>query len=376
MRNVAPVVWSDSHDGFWIATTHDAVRRLAISGGDYVSVEVFEDENGVRKGGMGIPPRDYSGDAPRFVPGEAEGEEHDMYRLALNPMFSKQKVAEARPMIERHVDQAIDLILAGNGEFDIIHDLVDPVLCGIALEHLGLSTDDPPQFFDDLRTVNITDKRAAFDAAWQVLVDTVAARRVESRDDVVSHLVNWAETDFTDEQVQSMVFNVILGAHGTTMLLASQVYLFLDQNPDVRARLRENPDDLPGAVEESLRLFIVAHAVCRTVMQDIPVEGYTLQKGERLMLNLAAANHDPEKYPRPYDFDLERGARQHVGMGYGTHFCLGAHLAKSIMVTMLRESLGRLGDFTIDQSRVEKTVARITSYTAIPARLNAVTTAS
>jgi cytochrome P450 len=106
-------------------------------------------------------------------------------------------------------------------------------------------------------------------------------------------------------------------------------------------------------------------------MQDMSVEGYTLHKGERLMLNLAAANHDPKKYPRPYEFDLERGAHQHVGMGYGTHFCLGAHLAKAIMVTLLRESLTRLGDFAIDQSRVEKTVGRTVSYKAIPARLAA-----
>src|SRR2546423_3111140 len=107
LRETAPLVWSDAHGGYWVATTYDMTRRLAIDSETFTVARAPG-----RVGGILIPAPPGADTRPRFVPGEADGEEHDHYRLALNPHFSKQRVAELTPLIERHVNQAIDRIIA------------------------------------------------------------------------------------------------------------------------------------------------------------------------------------------------------------------------------------------------------------------------
>ena len=144
LRSQAPLVWSELHGGFWVATSHDLVRRLTMDSDTFSVAQGPE-----RVGGISIPARPGAKFRPLFVPGEAEGEDHDNYRLALNPFFSKQHVAELKPLIERHVAAAVDRIVS-LGEFDAIGDYTGPVLAGIACERLGLDVPAPRQFFLDL----------------------------------------------------------------------------------------------------------------------------------------------------------------------------------------------------------------------------------
>ena len=77
----------------------------------------------------------------------------------------------------------------------------------------------------------------------------------------------------------------------------------------------------------------------------------SLKKGDRILMGYTAANHDPARYPNPYTFDLNRGSALHLAMGVGTHFCLGAHLAKAIAEVALRQLLERVPNFKADRSR-------------------------
>jgi cytochrome P450 len=354
LRESAPLVWSPLYGGFWIATRFDIVRRLAM---DSAGLTVAPGPH--RTGGIQIPAPPGLKTRPLFVPGEADGQEHDDYRMALNPHFSKQRVAELTPMIERHVSGTIDAILDSR-RFDVVNDLVGPILAGVACEHLGLEVENPAGFFQAMfEMVSYTPTESsggdkfdqvarAFSQEWQAVVDLVADRRSNPREDVVSHLVRWTTPAFTDEQIQMMTLNVILGASDTTKSLVSQAVLYLDQDREVRDRLRRQPDLIRKSVEEFLRLFVVAMGPCRTATQDVEIAGVTIKQGERLMLSFPAANHDPAKYPDPDEFSLERGAGQHLAMGVGTHFCLGAWLAKSISTITLRELLDRVPDYVVD----------------------------
>jgi cytochrome P450 len=356
VRSTSPLVWSDLYGGFWIATGHDLVRSLTVMS-SAMSVAHGPDRNG----GISIPVRPGTKTRPLFVPGEAEGEEHDNYRLALNPHFSKQRVTEIQPMIQRHVDAAIDRVLAA-GSFDVVRDFVAPILSGIACEHLGLEVDDPPAFFRSLALMvsYFGESNSQFDAvansfqaSWQTVISTVADRRVHPRDDVISYLTQWEKPRFTDEQVQMMTLNVVLGSADTTSALLGQVIMYLYRHPDVRQRLRQNPGLIRPAVEEFLRLFAVTMGAGRTVTQDVDVEGVTLKAGDRILLSYVAANHDPAQYPDPYSFDLERGSKRHLAMGVGTHFCLGSHLAKAISETALDGFLERVHDIQVDLGSAE-----------------------
>jgi cytochrome P450 len=356
LREQSPLIWSDLYGGFWVASGHNLVRRLTM---DSTSVSVAPGPD--RTGGILIPPPPGSKTRPLFVPGEAEGEDHDNYRLALNPMFSKQKVAELTPVIERHVSQAIDRLLE-QGDFDVVNDFVAPLLSGMACEHLGLEVDDPPAFFKAMFWMvsytgesqsEFDEVKATFDEAWQTVVSTVADRRAHPRNDVISHLAQWDRPRFSDEEIQMMTLNVILGAADTTSALLGQAIMFLDQHPEVRKQLSADHSLIRPAVEEFLRLFAVATGPARTVTKDIDVDGVTMKVGDRLLLSYVGANHDPDRYPNPYEFDLNRGAALHLAMGVGSHFCLGAWLAKSTAEISIRELLVRVPDFRVDSEHAE-----------------------
>jgi cytochrome P450 len=350
-RAQTPLFWSEAHGGYWVATTYEMVRRLAIDSDTFTVARAPG-----RVGGILIPAPPGADTRPRFVPGEADGEEHDHYRLALNPDFSKQKIAEITPLIERHVNKNIDRIIAA-GSFDVAHDLVAPILSGIACEHMGLEVDEPAPFFDSL--MHMIDHgsdgsdhvQSDFDRSWAYIVEVVNERRAEPRDDVISHLVAW-DPPFTDEQIHMMILNVSLGANDTTKSLLAQALIYIDHHPELRARFVAHPEEIRPAIDEFLRLTAVAMGPCRTATRDVEIDGILIREGERLMLSFPSANYDPAKYPHPRDFDLERGAAQHLAMGVGTHFCLGAWLAKSISAITMRELLARCPNYFIHHDAV------------------------
>jgi cytochrome P450 len=358
LREKAPIAWTDNHGGYWVVTNHELARKLDL---DSERLQINQ-KKGEMEGGLLIPVSPGNQHRLPFVPGEADGEEHDKYRLALNPHFSKQRVAELQPLIDRYVAKTIDDILA-QGEFDVIEELAGPILSGIACEILGLEVERPRPFFITLFALvsfgagvegELSDVRREFQESWATIVKTVAERRANPRNDVISALTQWTTPAFTDEEIQQMTLNVILGAADTTGTLISKAILYMYEHPEVKAQLSANPELVTPAIDEFLRLVGIAMGVGRTAMADIEVNGVTIKKGDRVLLSYYGANHDPRKYPNPNVFDLERGAPQHLGMGLGEHFCLGAWLAKAISATTIREFLRRVPDYRIDVDRARK----------------------
>lgn len=354
MRAAGPLVWSTLYGGFWVATTHEMARRLAIDS------DTFQvGRTATRTGGIFIPPPPGADTRPRFVPGEADGVEHDRYRLALNPHFSKQRIAELSSLVERHVREAIDRVIA-MGRFDVSRDLVAPILAGIACEHMGIEVADPPKFFDSLGhlvTHGASDDHDAaqknFDEAWANIVEIVAKRRSDPHNDVISALVQWTDPVFTDDEVYMMVLNVSLGANDTTKSLIAQALVYLDGHQDIQQLLRVDTAKVRPAIDEFLRLLPVTMGAARTADRDVEVDGITIKEGDRVYLSWPGGNFDPAKYADPRSFDLTRGSAQQLGMGVGAHFCLGAWLAKSISAVTIRELLART-KYRIDRENLRE----------------------
>jgi cytochrome P450 len=380
LRTAAPLVWSEAYGGFWIATRHDVVRRLA---NDAVSLTV--DPGPERTGGLRIPTPPGMKTRPFLAPGEIDGGEHDAYRLALNPHFSRQRMNGLAPMIQRHVDSVVDDIIE-KGRFDVIDDVASPILSLVTCEHLGLEVDDPPGLFDAMMDMISYVPRAdstiaeSFDAVeanfgrhWQLVLDTIAARTDEPKDDVISHLLQWDKPRFSPEQVQMMALNVILGASHTTKSLIGQAVAYLAEHPEERQHLAANPQLMRSAVNEFLRLFTVAVGLCRTATKDIEVGDVTIKAGDRLLLAYAAANHDPNKYPHPEVFDLDRGSAQHLALGVGSHFCLGAWMANAIASATLQTLVTRVPYLVVETARVVTAHDKSThnAYESMPAATSA-----
>ena len=115
------------------------------------------------------------------------------------------------------------------------------------------------------------------------------------------------------------------------------------EHPEVRRALIADPGRIPVAVEEMLRLVSPVHTFSRTVTRDTTLRGKTLREGQKVLLVYPSANRDAEVFPEPDRFDIEREPH-HVAFGIGSHFCLGANLARMEMRVVFREILRRLPD--------------------------------
>jgi cytochrome P450 len=104
--------------------------------------------------------------------------------------------------------------------------------------------------------------------------------------------------------------------------------LALLREPDQWRRLCAEPALLPGAVEELLRFDGPVQATVRVALEDVEIDEHVIPQGSLVMVSIGAANHDPETFAEPDQLDLARDPNPHLAFGFGTHFCLGAPLAR------------------------------------------------
>jgi cytochrome P450 len=130
---------------------------------------------------------------------------------------------------------------------------------------------------------------------------------------------------------------LLIAGNETTTNLINNVVLCMDQFPHVQEHVAQHPTDIRKVVEETLRYRAPVPTLSRIAGEDVDVRGYRIKKGERVILWLGAANHDPTQFPHPHDFNWNRTNYKHMAFGHGIHFCLGAPLARLEAEIALRE---------------------------------------
>ena len=155
---------------------------------------------------------------------------------------------------------------------------------------------------------------------------------------------SWAESVFdaaergeiSKREARAMVIDFVAPSLDTTILASTQMLWLLGQNPDAWRRLRADPDLIPAAVVEAVRLASPIRGFTRQVSRDAEFAGVRMRAGERAVLLFGAANLDQRRYPEPERFDLDRPPGGNLGWGFGPHTCVGIHLAKLEMAALLR----------------------------------------
>jgi hypothetical protein len=183
--------------------------------------------------------------------------------------------------------------------------------------------------------------------------DLVAERKKRRAPDLTSALLD-VELDarkLTDREVIAFLFlMVIAGNETTTKLLGNAVY-WLSVNPAQRALVRGDARLIPAWVEETLRYDGSTQLLARTVRGDVRLHGQELHDGERVVLLIGAADRDERMFPDPDAYDIRRDTSAHLAFGKGTHFCMGASLARLEARIALEEVQRRFPDFEIDMAR-------------------------
>jgi cytochrome P450 len=371
LREGCPVAYSEKHGGHWLLTRYDDVAAVLKDDVSFSSARP--------PGSDGVAVHIPSMPAPLNVPIELDPPESLVYRRLLHPFLSPAAVEARRPTIKAHVTRCVDAFIE-TGEGDLIMDLASQAPAFVIIDMIGLPLDYAPRFSTMMHALTSHLPHspewdvAVAEVPWAlgVIADAIASRTGTGAD---GDLVSWlkeAQVDgqpISDETVQSMILLLIGGGVDTTTSLTGQAFMWLHQHPDKREWLRHNLDKIKWITEEFLRYSSPVTTQARTVAHEIDVDGRTLRPGDRVLMCLAAANHDPDQFPNPDEVLFDREINRHLAFGVGTHRCIGSNLARATFEVMVSEVLTRLPDYRIDDELATLYPAQglVNGYVRLPA---------
>ncbi|GAA5089320.1 cytochrome P450 [Nocardia iowensis] len=270
-----------------------------------------------------------------------EGDSHRTLRRIMSRRFMPGAIAERRGKVANLIDSTLRS-LPSDTVIDFIGDVAEPVVTTLVRDTLGLPADQDHnltrwsaaiiRMSDPLTSTSVRGElrravgefRAFVDEAWragQLHPDGLAADLL-SADSGLDH----------PDGVANIVMLLMAGLDTTVGQLGCAL-MALTPHPDQFTVLRDDPD--PAKVGELLRYDSPVHIVTRRILTDIDCPAGTLRAGQKLMLLLAAANRDPNRYPDPDRLWLNRPGVEQLAFGAGTHYCLGSHLARLTVFTLL-----------------------------------------
>ena len=181
--------------------------------------------------------------------------------------------------------------------------------------------------------------------------EQIELRRREPGNDMISALLSAGpeQVGLSAEEILGYMFVMIAGGNDTAIGLLAGGAELLARHPDQRRKLVEDPSLIPNAVEELLRLTSPVQGLCRVTTRDVTIRGTDIPAGARVLLCYGAANRDPREFgPDAEELDVTRHGKNHVALGSGAHFCLGASVARLQGRVVFEELLARCPDFEID----------------------------
>lgn len=282
---------------------------------------------------------------------------HAERRNLISRRFTPRAVTRWEDHVQTAVDELIDGALA-KGRIDLVEDLAAPLPAKMIGFLLGFPDEAWPQLKEWSATTialgggpRYHDEEgiaAAFEfaGACSHLYD---AKKAAPADDVMSV---WLEAearglkhqDFGLDQIISDCLLVLDGGAETTRTVIARAVLTLIERPDQWQALKDGAD-LDVAVEEMIRWVSPVLNMCRVARQDHEIGGEVIRAGQQVVLMYPSANRDPAHFEDPERFDVTRHPNNHIAFGFGTHFCLGASLARLEIKTMFQSLLDRVDRF-------------------------------
>lgn len=267
--------------------------------------------------------------------------DHTRLRRLVSGAFTPRRISALRPRVQALVDDLLGGIAAAGPDatVDLVTAFALPLPYTVICELLGLPEADRAAlgkaFTDLFLPHDGPEPPPAATAGAAHIIDYldswVEAKRAAPGEDLVSALIaaRDGEHRLDDRELRSTLFQLFVAGHDTTASLIGNGVAALLRNPAQLAALRADLTLVPRAVEEFLRFDApVPHSTFRWTSEPVEIGGVTIPAGEQVLIALAAANRDPERFDGPDHLDVSRAENRHIAFGHGIHFCLGAPLGR------------------------------------------------
>jgi cytochrome P450 len=281
--------------------------------------------------------------------------DHARLRRLVSREFTARRVEELRPYVQTLTDQMLDDV-TGQGHADLMTALALPLPIKVIGELLGVQPDDRDQFriWTTTLVVPTPDRpreraQQAITGLHQLLEDLVAAKRAQPDEDLLSALAAIPDGDrLSENELTSLAFLILwAGYEATVHLIGNGVHALLT-HPGQMANLRAEPGLISCAVDEMLRFTDpLPFSIRRFPLEDISIAEHTIPAGDTVLLCLAAAHRDPDRFRNPDQFDVARKDNAHLAFGHGIHHCLGSALARMEAEVAVSTLLHRFPDLAI-----------------------------
>jgi len=354
MRNEEPVYYSENYD-FYALTRHaDVVAAIR-------DFDTFSSSRGVDlemvQSGNPVPPLIIMMDPP----------EHRRMRNLVNKVFTPRAIERQRQLVVEQIDRCI--AATNPDEFDVVQDFSALFPVEVITRMLGV----PAELRQKVRLLldktlereygNVATPEEGIQAGIEtglMYYNIIAERRADPQDDMISDLI---------AAFASMLGGA--GAETVTKLLGNAVVTFAE-HPDQWQMLLDDRSRIPAAVEELLRWEAPAQYLVRYSMKDVELHGTTIPAGNPVLLCLGSANRDERAFTDADTFDInrDRSQAQNLGLGYGTHSCLGAALARMESAIALDKLLDHMPRYAIVQEGLRRVaMTNVIGWNNVPVRV-------
>ncbi|MGQ3542454.1 MULTISPECIES: cytochrome P450 [Bacillus] len=288
---------------------------------------------------------------------------HSRLRSLVQKAFTPKMIAQLDGRIQRIADDLISDI-ERKGILNLVDDYSFPLPIIVISEMLGIPKEDQAKFRiwshaviaspETPEEIKETEKQLSeFITYLQYLVDI---KRKEPKEDLVSALI-LAESEghkLSARELYSMIMLLIVAGHETTVNLITNTVLALLENPNQLQLLKDNPKLIDSAIEEGLRYYSpVEVTTARWAAEPFQIHDRTIEKGDMVVIALASANRDETVFENPEVFDITRENNRHIAFGHGSHFCLGAPLARLEAKIAITTLFNRMPELQIKGNREE-----------------------
>lgn len=338
LRERCPVARSDRWEGFVVLTRYADVVKAATKPALFSSTE-----------GIVVPRNPVSG---RRAPMHFDPPEHTRYRRAMNAVFRDDRVAAMEPDVRAAAVRLLDPLVQSGHRWDVVEDFSSPYTCDVLARLLSLDGDVSRALNEHTRIferAQVDEDAATAEAENMVLYamarEIVAQRQAAPLDpdsDLITRMLRLAtDQDDPAEFVAGSVRQLFVAGHVAPTVAIAAIVLALATDAELQDRLRAEPELIPDAVEELLRLHTPNQGFSRTVTTSTTLHGEPVRAGERVVLSYPSANRDPAVFEDPDRFVLERRPHRHLAFGSGVHKCVGATLARAELRIAVEELLSR-----------------------------------